>query len=40
MAKEKVKLDVEYKKNQTIFLDIQILWFTIFSINKKNKISH
>ena len=38
--KEKVKLDIEYKKNQTIFLDIQILWFTIFSINKKNKISH
>ena len=38
--KEKVKLDIEYKKNQNIFLDIQILWFTIFSINKKNKISH
>ena len=37
---EKVKLDVEYKNNQTIFLDIRILWSTIFSMNNKNKISH
>ena len=37
---EKVKLDVEYMNNQTIFLDIKILWFTIFSLTKKNKISH
>ena len=37
---EKVKLDPEYMNKRSFFLDIKILWFTIFTITHKNKISH
>ena len=37
---EKVKLDSEYMNKQSFFLDIKILWFTIFTLTQKNKISH
>ena len=37
---EKVKLDKEYMLKRTLFLDIKILWVTIFVVVKRNNISH
>ena len=38
--KKKVNLDDFYKKNQSIFFDLFIIFLTLFNIFKKKDISH
>jgi len=37
---KKVNLDEFYKKNQSIFFDLFIIFLTLFNISKKKDISH
>ena len=37
---EKVKLDVVYLRNQSLALDISILWLTFVKVLQRNGISH
>ena len=37
---EKVKLDVVYLQNQSLALDISILWLTFVKVLQRNGISH
>lgn len=37
---EKVKLDADYLQNQSLFLDIRILWLTFVKVLKRDGVSH
>lgn len=37
---DKVKLDLEYMKRQSLWLDIQILWMTVLKVLRRDGISH
>ena len=37
---EKVKLDVEYLKRQSLSFDLQILWLTFIKVLKRDGVSH
>ena len=37
---EKVDLDVEYLKYQSLWFDIKILWLTFIKVLKKDGVSH
>jgi len=37
---QKVELDVEYLKNQSLWLDIKIIWLTIIKVLTKDGVSH
>jgi len=37
---EKVDLDVEYLKHQSLWLDIKIIWLTFIKVVKKDGVSH
>ena len=38
--KQKVELDLEYKKKKSFFFDIYILWLTIIRVIKKEDVKH
>jgi len=37
---QKVALDVEYLHNRSLWMDIRIIWLTLFSVIKKDGVSH
>jgi O-antigen biosynthesis protein WbqP len=37
---EKVKLDVEYLKSQSVWFDIRILWLTLMKVLRRDGVSH
>jgi O-antigen biosynthesis protein WbqP len=37
---EKVKLDADYLQNQSLFLDIRILWLTFVKVLRRDGVSH
>ena len=37
---EKVALDKDYLKNQSLLLDIKILWLTLFAVLDQKGVSH
>ncbi len=37
---DKVRLDEEYLQNQSLFLDLKILFYTFFRVIKKDGVSH
>jgi len=37
---QKVNLDVEYLHQQSLWLDIKIIWLTFFKVIKKDGVSH
>ena len=37
---QKVALDVEYLKNQSVLLDIKIIWMTFIKVLRKDGVSH
>jgi O-antigen biosynthesis protein WbqP len=37
---EKVKLDIVYKKRQSFWLDIKILWLTFIKVMRRDGVSH
>jgi O-antigen biosynthesis protein WbqP len=37
---QKVSLDVEYLDNQSLWLDIKIIWLTLIKVIKKDGVSH
>jgi len=37
---EKVKLDVEYLKGQSVWFDIRILWLTLVKVLRRDGVSH
>jgi O-antigen biosynthesis protein WbqP len=37
---EKVALDVEYLRQQSLWFDIKILWFTVFRVLRRDNVAH